>query len=154
VIGAIVAVNAFGDVIDPRTGKILAGARAPARKGSAPRFADTVEVMRRRAGGSRLQFGRRPGAHTVIGVVATDAALSKEQANTVAQMAHDGIARAVRPAHTQLDGDTLFALSTGRKQVDVNIVGALAAEIVSQAIVNAIRHARSAGGIPAQSDLR
>jgi L-aminopeptidase/D-esterase-like protein len=86
--------------------------------------------------------------------VATDAALSKEQANTVAQMAHDGIARAVRPAHTQLDGDTLFALSTGRKQVDVNIVGALAAEIVSQAIVNAIRHARSAGGIPAQSDLR
>jgi L-aminopeptidase/D-esterase-like protein len=109
--------------------------------------------MRRHGGGPLLRFGRRGSGNTVIGVVATNAALTKEGANTVAQMAHDGIARAVRPAHTLVDGDTLFALSTGRKPADVNIVGAWAAEVVAQAIVNAVRHARSAGGLPAMRDL-
>jgi L-aminopeptidase/D-esterase-like protein len=152
VVGALVAVNAFGDVVDPKGGEILAGARLPGR-GSRRRFADTVAVMRRHGGGPLLRFGRRGSGNTVIGVVATNAALTKEGANTVAQMAHDGIARAVRPAHTLVDGDTLFALSTGRKPVDVNIVGAWAAEVVAQAIVNAVRHARSAGGLPAMRDL-
>ena len=153
IVAALVAVNAFGDVVDPQSGEILAGARARARKGAAPRFADTIAVMRRQAGRSGLGLGRRQGSNTVIGVVATNAALSKEQANTVAQMAHDGIARAVRPAHTMLDGDTLFTLSTGTRRVDVNIVGALAAEVVAQAIVQAVRHARAAGGLPAMVDL-
>lgn len=151
VIGALVAVNAFGDVVDPEKGEILAGARL-ARSRAGRRFADSVAVMRRHRGGPLRRFGRRR-ANTVIGVVATNAALTKEGANTVAVMAHDGIARAVRPAHTLVDGDTLFTLSTGRKPVDVNIVGAWAAEVVAQAIVNAVRHARSAGGLPAMRDL-
>lgn len=152
VVGALVAVNAFGDVVDPKGGVILAGARS-GRAGSRQHFVDTVAVMRRHSRGPLLRFGRRRSGNTVIGVVATNAALTKEGANTVAQMAHDGIARAVRPAHTLVDGDTLFALSTGRKPVDVNIVGAWAAEVVAQAIVNAVRHARSAGGLPAMRDL-
>jgi L-aminopeptidase/D-esterase-like protein len=92
-------------------------------------------------------------ANTVIGVVATNAGLTKEEVNVVARMAHDGIARAVRPSHTQLDGDTLFALSTGSKTVDVSILGAYAAEAVAQAIVRAVRAAESAGGLPAARDL-
>ncbi|MGH2606075.1 MAG: P1 family peptidase, partial [Anaerolineales bacterium] len=95
-VGALVAVNAFGDVVDPKGGEILAGARS-SRRGSR-RFADSVAVMRRHGAGPLLRFGRRRSGNTVIGVVATNAALTKEGANTVAQMAHDGIARAVRPA--------------------------------------------------------
>jgi L-aminopeptidase/D-esterase-like protein len=79
--------------------------------------------------------------------------LSKGEANVVAKMAQDGLARVVRPAHTMLDGDTLFALSTGKKNVDVNLVGAYAAEVVAAAIVNAVRRAEGAGGIPAAIDL-
>jgi L-aminopeptidase/D-esterase-like protein len=93
-------------------------------------------------------------ANTVIGVVATNAGLTKDEANKVAQMAHDGLARAVRPAHTLFDGDTLFALSTGEKNVDVNIVGAFAAEVVAQAIVRAVLAAKAAGGLPAASDFQ
>jgi L-aminopeptidase/D-esterase-like protein len=84
-------------------------------------------------------------------VVATNAALSKEQANKVAQMAHDGIARSIRPAHTMLDGDTIFALALGDKAVDVNIVGAYAAEVVAQAILNGVRAAEPVPGWPAAS---
>jgi len=86
--------------------------------------------------------------------VATNARLTKEEANKVAQMAQDGIARAVRPAHTLFDGDTLFALATGDKRVDVNLVGAYGAEVTACAIVRAIRAAESAGGLPAWRDLR
>jgi L-aminopeptidase/D-esterase-like protein len=92
-------------------------------------------------------------SNTVIGVVATNAQLTKEEVNKVAQMAHDGIARAIRPAHTMLDGDTLFALSTGGKRVDVNIVGANAAEVIAKAIVSAVWAAESLGGLPAARDL-
>jgi L-aminopeptidase/D-esterase-like protein len=135
VVGAIVAVNAFGDVVDPGTGKILAGARALTGSG----FADTLATMKGLVGKTILRFSG--ASHTVIGVVATNARLTKEEANKVAQMAHDGLARAVRPAHTMLDGDTLFALSTGKKQADVNLVGAYAAEVVAEAIVRAVRMA-------------
>ena len=89
----------------------------------------------------------------MIGVVATNAGLTKDEANKVAQMAHDGLARAVRPAHTLFDGDTIFALSTGEKNVDVNIVGAYAAEVMAQAIVRAVLQAKAAGGLPAAADL-
>lgn len=137
VVGAIVAVNAFGDVVDPRTGEILAGARVAA----GDRFADTLLVMKGRLGKAISRFGRV--GHTVIGVVATNARLDKERANKVAQMAHDGLARAVRPAHTMFDGDTLFSLATGEKRADVNLVGAYAAECVAEAIVRAVRAANS-----------
>jgi L-aminopeptidase/D-esterase len=94
-----------------------------------------------------------PATNTVIGVVATNARLNKEAVNKVAQMAQDGIARAVRPAHTMYDGDTLFALATGEKPADVNLVGAFAAETVAQAIARAAKAAEGAGGIPAYRDL-
>jgi len=147
IVGALVAVNAFGDVVDPRTGHILAGARRPDGTG----FADTLSVLRERVNGPPMRFGA-PG-NTVIGVVATNANLTKEGANKVAQMAHDGIARAVRPAHTMFDGDTLFALATGQVEADVNIVGAFAAEVVAQAIVRAVLTATPAGGLPAYASL-
>ncbi len=147
IVGALVAVNAFGDVMDPRTGHILAGARRPDGTG----FADTLSVLRERVSGPPLRFGA-PG-NTVIGVVATNANLTKEGANKVAQMAHDGIARAVRPAHTMFDGDTLFALATGQVEADVNTVGAFAAEVVAQAIVRAVLTATPAGGLPAYASL-
>jgi L-aminopeptidase/D-esterase-like protein len=154
-VGAIVAVNPFGDVIDPSSGNILAGARpahaGPVRIGGQGRFADTLKVMKSLAGRTILRFGSR--GNTVIGVIATNARLSKEEANKVAQMGHDGIARSIRPAHTMLDGDTLFALSTGRRQADVNIIGAYGAEVVAQAVVRAVLSASAAGGLPAAKDL-
>ncbi len=155
VVGAIAAVNPLGDVVDPETREILAGARAvqkgPIRIGGAGYFADTLEVMKSLVGRTALSFASR--SHTVIGVVATNAGLNKEQINKVAQMAQDGLARAVRPSHTMLDGDTIFALSTGDKKADVNIVGAFAAEVFAQAIVRAVKAAKPAGGLPAWVDL-
>jgi L-aminopeptidase/D-esterase-like protein len=141
VVGAIVAVNAFGDVVE--NGTIVAGARAP----EGPGFADTLQVMKTLAGQPSLRFARRDGA-TVIGVVATSATLTKEEANKVAQMAHDGLARVIRPAHTMLDGDTIFALATGDKALDVNVVGAYAAEVVAQAILRGVRAAEAIHGWP------
>jgi L-aminopeptidase/D-esterase-like protein len=155
VVGALAAVNAFGDVIDPQSGQILAGARgsmAEVAAASDIQFADTLEVMRVLAGSRPLGFGRRQS--TVIGVVATNARLNKEQANKVAQMAQDGLARTVRPAHTMLDGDTIFALSTGNRRADVNIVGAFAAEVFAQAVLRAVKMARSLGGLPGLQSLR
>jgi L-aminopeptidase/D-esterase-like protein len=155
VIGALIAVSAFGDIVDPANGEILAGTRpaklGPMHFGGDGRFADTLAVMKGMAGKMALRFASR--SNTVIGVVATNAQLTKEEVNKVAQMAHDGIARAIRPAHTMLDGDTLFALSTGGKKVDVNIVGANAAEVIAKAIVGAVWAAESLGGLPAARDL-
>jgi L-aminopeptidase/D-esterase-like protein len=148
IVGALAAVNAFGDVIDPSTGQIIAGARqAASSQAPAGEFADTLQVMRASLSQPPMQFGARQ--HTVIGVVATNALLNKEQTNKVAQMAQDGLARTVRPAHTMLDGDTIFALATGERSVDVNIVGAFAAEVMAQAILSAVWAARPAGGLPA-----
>jgi L-aminopeptidase/D-esterase-like protein len=131
-VGAMFAVNCFGDVIDPDSGQILAGAR----KLPEDEFVDTMQVLKQGAGNI---IGR---GNTVIGIVATNADLSKEAANKVAQMGHDGLARAIRPAHTMLDGDTIFALATGQSaEADVNLIGAFAAEATAQAIVNAVRNA-------------
>jgi L-aminopeptidase/D-esterase-like protein/GNAT superfamily N-acetyltransferase len=172
IVGAIVAVNAFGDVIEPSTGQILAGARKPdllkkpdflpalaVRPGEKPgfsahvHFADTLATAKGLIGKTVLRFARG-GENTVIGVVATNAKLDKEQVCKVAQMADDGLARAVRPAHTLYDGDTIFALSLGAKSADVNLVGAYAAEMVARAIVNAVLAAEPAGGLPAVSSFR
>lgn len=153
-VGAIVAVNAFGDVIDPGTNQIIAGARSvrkgPIKIGASDYFADTLTTMRGLIGRTAVGFASR--ANTVIGVVATNAKLNKEEINKVAQMAQDGLARAIRPAHTLFDGDTLFALATGDKKADVNIVGAFAAEVFAQAIVRGVRAAQGAGGLPGLGD--
>jgi L-aminopeptidase/D-esterase-like protein len=150
-VGAIVAVNVFGDVLDPATGQIIAGARpaklGPLKLGGSEPFADTLKVMQTLAGRTILNLAT--GGNTVIAVVATNAKFNKAQATKMAQMAHDGLARTVRPAHTMLDGDTIFALATGHKKADASIVGAYAAEALAQAIVRAVQAAKPAGGLPA-----
>jgi L-aminopeptidase/D-esterase-like protein len=150
IVGALFAVNAFGDVVDPVTGKIIAGARKIelpiGKKTGEVQFADTLATLKSFVGKTIMRFASR--SNTVIGAVATTADLTKEETNKVAQMAHDGLARAIRPAHTMFDGDTIFTLATGKKKADVNLIGAYAAEVTAQAIVKAVMHARSAGGVP------
>jgi len=143
VVAALVAVNAYGDVIEPGTGRILAGTRQPDGAG----FADTARLL---AGGAG-----KPGFpnSTTIGVVATDAGLTREQANKVAQMAHDGIARAISPCHTMYDGDVIFVLSLSSRPADVNAIGALTSRVVSESIVRAVRLAQSLKGVPAAGEL-
>jgi L-aminopeptidase/D-esterase-like protein len=147
IVAAIVAVNALGDVIDPSTGKVVAGVRTPDGKD----LADARVLLRAGA------VQRSPiGGNTTIGVVATNAALTKTEATKVAQMAHDGYARAIAPVHTPADGDTIFALATGAKagQPDVTKIGALAAEVMADAILRAVRQATSIPGYPAARDVR
>jgi L-aminopeptidase/D-esterase-like protein len=148
VVGAIVAVNAWGDVIED--GTIIAGLRSgkvgPLRVGGREYFADTLKMMKTFAGRSVMRLATK--ANTVIGAVATNAALTKVEATKVAQMAHDGLARTIRPAHTMLDGDTIFALSTGNRKSDVTTIGSFAAEAMAQAIIRAVKMSISAGGLP------
>lgn len=155
IVGAIVAVNAFGDVLDPSTGQILAGARpakiGPLKLGGDGPFADTLKVMQTPAGRTIMRLAT--GSNTVIGVVATNARFDKAQATKMAQMAQDGSARALRPAHTMLDGDTIFALATGQKKADLSTVGAYAAEALAQAILRAVKAAKPAGGLPAMNEI-
>lgn len=153
VVGAIVAVNAVGDVVDPKNGEIIAGLRSgkvgPLRIGKKDSFANTLEMMKTPLG--RGVFGLVSRGNTVIGAVATNAKLTKAQATKVAQMAQDGLARTIRPAHTMLDGDVIFALSTGTKKANVSIIGAFAAEVMTQAILRAVKMAKPAGGLPGLS---
>jgi L-aminopeptidase/D-esterase-like protein len=155
IVGAIAAVNVFGDVVDPSTGQIIAGARVlhegPEKIGRGPYFADTMCVMESLVGRTILGFMSR--GNTAIGIVATNAKFDKEQINKVAQMAQDGLARTVKPAHTMLDGDTIFALATGEKKADVNIVGAFAAEVFSQAMLRAVYTAKPAAGLPSAAEV-
>ncbi len=154
VVGAIVAVNAFGDVVDPDSGTIVAGARpvkiGPFAVGGDRPFADTLRVMNTAAGRAILRLAS--GRNTVIGVVAANIRCNKAEATKIAQMAHDGLARAIRPAHTMLDGDTLFALATGGPRADISTVGAYAAEALAQAILRAVQAAGPAGGLPGLKD--
>ncbi len=144
-VGAIVAVNAFGDVIDPQTQQVLAGKQKPSEPPTLP---------------------SSPFSNTTIAVVATDAALSKEEVNKMAQMAHNGLALAIRPAHTLFDGDTVFALALGEQNTQqpqrsqhnvamaaarVSFIGAAAADTLARAIVKAIRLATTLHGIRAAS---
>ncbi len=144
VVGAIVVVNSFGDVVDPGSGDILAGTRRPVVGG----WLDSGQAIK-----SGLAQEALARAHTTIGVVATNAALTKEQANLVAMMAHDGYARAMRPAHTLYDGDTIFALSAGKGRGHIAAIGQAAAETMAQAIVRAVHAATSLHGVPAHADL-
>ena len=150
IVGALVAVNAWGDVVDPHTNEIIAGLRSgkvgPMRVGGKDCFADTLAMMKKPIGRGLLGFATR--ANTVIGVVATNAKLTKAGATKVAQMAQDGIARTMRPAHTMLDGDVIFALSTGSRKADLTTIGAFAAEVMVEAVIRAVKSAKSAGGLP------
>ena len=147
IVAALVAVNALGDVIDPSTGKVVAGVRTPDGKG----LADARKILR---GGGESQS--QIGGNTTLAVVATNVVLTKTEATKVAQMAHDGYARAISPVHTPADGDTIFTLATGAKAgaADVGRIGALAAEVVSDAILRAARQAHGIPGYPAATDLK
>ena len=147
VVAALVAVNALGDIVDPQTGRPLAGLR-------------TADGKSLRGTLAALLAGEAPGRplageNTAIGVVATNVALTKSEATKVAQMAHDGLAQAIRPVHTPSDGDTLFAVSTGAVTLDhaTLVVGSLAAEVVARAVVRAVLAARGLPGLPSASDL-
>jgi L-aminopeptidase/D-esterase-like protein len=146
VVAAMAAVNAVGDVYDQHTGSILAGARAEDGKG----YRNTM--ARIREGYSVIA---QPGRNSTVGVVATNAKLSKDQATKMAQMAHDGFGRSINPVHSPYDGDTIFALATGTfaGTVETLAIGALAAEAMSEAIVRAIRQAKGIPGYPSAGDF-
>ncbi len=151
-VGALVVVNAVGDVVDPATGSVVAGARTA--DGSA--LLGSMRALLR----GELPAPLQAGVATTIGVVATDALLTKAQANKVAQMAHDGLARSINPVHTMTDGDTLFALATGMSGLpgNVTLIGALAAEVTTAAVLRAVRAATRLNGpglpdLPCAADL-
>ena len=135
---AIVACNAVGDVVDPATGQILAGAR---KSPDSRDFLNSVDAELRGHHSAEL----KPGANTTIGVIMTDAVLSKADAQNLARIGHDGLARAIRPVHTRMDGDTLFTLATGRNPGPVDMMNLMTAatEATTQAILAAIYHAQS-----------
>jgi len=145
-VAAIVAVNAVGDIIDPATGSVIAGVRTSDGSG----LADARVLLR-----SEAVNEPQNGANTTIGVVATNATLTKAEATKVAQMAQDGLARAIYPAHTPGDGDTVFSLATGTLSgaASVSTIGALAADVMAEAIVRAVRAATGIPGIPAARDI-
>ncbi|MEA3332521.1 MAG: P1 family peptidase [Pseudomonadota bacterium] len=128
-IAALVAVNAFGNIVDPESGKILAGTKNPSGEG----FVDIIEKMGGDLSGSMFAFGQ----NTTLAVVASDAVMTKSEATKMAQMAHNGLAQTIRPVHTPLDGDTVFALATGKsgKSADLTVLGAVAADVLAQAVL-------------------
>jgi len=152
-VAALVAVNAIGDVVDPATGRVIAGARAD--DGRTP--LDTLAAIC----DGQLPAALMSGMATTIGIVATDAQLSKAQVNKLASMAHDGLARSINPVHTATDGDALFALATGGTgkgavgPAQLSVLGALAAEVTARAVLNAVRaaHGLAEPDLPAARDL-
>ncbi len=146
VVGALVAVNAVGDVRDPETGALIAGTRDGA---DGRRLVDTAAAMRAGVAGARFAAP----LHTTIGVVATDARLTKPEAAKVASLGMLGFARALSPPHTAFDGDTLFALSVGDLPADLTTLGLAAADAVAAAIVRGVRAATGLPGLPAARDL-
>jgi L-aminopeptidase/D-esterase-like protein len=146
VVAALVAANGMGDIIDPETGQVVAGVRAPDGRS----FVDARKLLRSGA----IKF--RAGENTTLGVIATNAKLTKTEAKRVSEMAHDGYARAIAPSHTPGDGDTIFTLATGSKAgvADSGLVGVLAADVMARAIVRAARQATGIPGYPAARDLQ
>ena len=143
VVSALVVVNAFGDVIDPKTNKIIAGALNNRKNG----FVNTEELI------IQENISEAPFKNTTIGVVATNGKLTKAMAKRVSIMAQDGIARAIRPSHTLFDGDTVFTLSTNEIEEDVSKIGVMAARAVELAIIDAVKSAKSVGTILSLSDV-
>ncbi|MDH3298644.1 MAG: P1 family peptidase [Gemmatimonadota bacterium] len=146
VVAAIVAVNAVGDIIDPATGQLIAGVRSEA----GDELVDARTILR-----EGIAPASMPGSNTVIGVVATNARLTQAEATRVARMSQAGLARTVSPTHTPADGDTMFALATGELEADVSLltIGALAADMVAEAILRGVRSAEGLEGLPSVSDM-
>jgi len=142
-VGAIVAVNAVGHVFDPQSGAILAGPRDAS--GS---IVDSVELMK-----THPFSPIPPGTNTTIAVVASNARLTKAEAKKVAQMAHNGLARTIRPIHTLHDGDTIFSVATGEVEASVDLIGTLSADVLAAAVIRAVQQAEPAGGLPSSSSL-
>jgi L-aminopeptidase/D-esterase-like protein len=145
-VGALVVVNAFGDVIDPESGQILAGVRDSPEGAN---LLDTAAQMR--AGVFPRGYSRES---TTLVAVATNVRLSKVEASKLAQQAQLGLARTIRPVHTTLDGDAIFVMATGRVTGDLNVLGVIAADAVAIATVRGIKKARGLGGLPAYDDLQ
>lgn len=144
-VGALAVVNAFGDVVDPDTGVILAGARtAP----ESPEFADAARLIHQ--GVVRKRFGE---PNTTIGVVATNARLSREEAQKIAQMGNNALARTIRPVHTLFDGDIVFVLAHPEVNTDMHLLGLLAQRVLEEAIVSAVKNAHGLGVLPSYRDL-
>jgi L-aminopeptidase/D-esterase-like protein len=143
-VGALAVCNAFGDVVDPVTGRLLAGARCAPESMA---LADTAKL---------LLTGVKPrnamGTNTTLAVVATNAQLSKPQAQKLAQLAQHGFVRRLSPAHTMFDGDIVFAVSTGSEAADLTQIGVLAAELLATCLGRAVQTARSIGGVPGLGD--
>jgi len=144
-IGALVAVNCLGDVIDPERGERLAGLLNSNLTG----LADTEEVMIQSYAEKKNLFA----GNTTIGIVATNAVLTKSQAAKLASMAHDGYGRTMRPAHSMFDGDTIFTLATGHVEADLSVLGLLSARVMERAVVSAVKNARSLFGLKCWADL-
>jgi L-aminopeptidase/D-esterase-like protein len=153
IVGALVVVNAFGDVLDPPSNKILAGARTSEERFQ---FANSSKWMKK--GVSRKQFGRispsdSDAFNTTLGVIATNARLTKKEAHQVAQIAHSGLAKMISPLHTTFDGDLIFALSYGKKRADVNTIGLLGEVVLIDSVKRAVTEADGWGIIPAHRDI-
>lgn len=145
-IGAVVAVNCFGDVIEPESGEILAGTLNDDMK----TLANTEKLMINQYDNKKDFFN----GNTTLGVVTTNARLTKTQANKVVSMAHNGYGRTIRPAHSMVDGDTIFTLATGRVDADINVIGLLAARVIEKAVVRAVKSADSFHGIRSYSEIQ
>jgi L-aminopeptidase/D-esterase-like protein len=148
VVGALVVVNALGDVVDEKTGDIIVGLRDEQGDG----LVSTAELIRQ--GVSKERFGKSYAGNTTLGVVATNVALNREDTIKIAQMAHNGLARVISPINTTFDGDIVFALSVGRQDGDVNHVGALAEAAIMEAVKQGVMKADGFGIIPAYRDLK
>ncbi|MEO7115230.1 MAG: P1 family peptidase [Caldimonas sp.] len=155
-VAALVAVNAIGDVVDPNSGQVVAGVRSEDGR----TLLGAMAALKRGELPPRLDLRAAAGSATTLAVVATDAVLTKAEATKVAQMAHDGLARSINPVHTMGDGDVVFALATGAsgRPAATTLVGALAANVLAEAVLRAVRAARSIGGdglpdLPASVDL-
>ena len=144
IVGAIVAVNAVGEVSDQLTNEVLAGVQD--KNGAIRNIEDIL---------TDHEFSPIPtGTNTTIAVVASNAILTKAQVNKVAQMSHNGLARTIYPVHTMNDGDTIFSLATGKVKVPVDVVGTLSADVLAEAVVRAIKAAKGAGELPAYCDIK
>ena len=160
-VGALVAVNAFGDIYDPATGQVVAGARHPNGQGWLAEVTRLTSAASPFEGAPTDVDAPLPGANTTLAVIATDVPLNKADLTKLAQMAHDGFALAIRPTHTPLDGDIIFALSTGADAATaapcapgrLAVLGALATQTVARAILSGVRAATSLAGVPALRDL-
>lgn len=144
-VGAVVGVNCLGDVIDPSTGKIIAGALKEDLSG----FIDTEETM---IGNYNKENDTFKG-NTTIGIIVTNAKLTKAQGNKIASMAHNGFGRTMRPAHTMFDGDTIFTMATNKVEADINVVGLLAARVMERAIIRGIKEAKGDYGYLSFNDI-